>query len=121
MLADRQNFRSLQFLNLQFITHSVVLKSIIIIIMTITIIIIIVIHVVWQLQSMALFDIHVVDTDTRSHPPHSHAAVLASASAEKKRKYSNACPDHCATFTPLYFSVDELAGDEANCFLCHLS
>ena len=33
---------------------------------------------VWQLQSMALFDIHVVDTDARSHLTHSPVAVLAS-------------------------------------------
>ena len=46
--------------------------------------------------------------------------MLASAEAEKKRKYCDACTEHRATFTPLCFSVDGLAGDEAACFLKHL-
>ena len=51
---------------------------------------------------------------------HSPVAVLASAEAEKKRKYCDACTERRATFTPLCFSVDGLAGDEAACFLKHL-
>ena len=38
-----------------------------------------------------LFDIRVVDTDARSYLSHSPVAVLASAEAEKKRKYCDAC------------------------------
>ena len=37
---------------------------------------------VWEPQAMALFDIRVVDTDTRSYLSHSPVAVLASAEAE---------------------------------------
>ena len=61
-----------------------------------------------------------VDTDARSYLSHSPVAVLASAEAEKKRKYCDACTERRATFTPLCFSVDGLAGDEAACFLKHL-
>ena len=40
---------------------------------------------VWQLQSMTLLKIHVVDTDAMSYLSHSPAAVLASAEAEKNK------------------------------------
>ena len=69
---------------------------------------------------MALFDICVVDTDAKSFLSHSPVAVLASAEAEKKRKYCDACTERRATFTPLCFSVYGLVGDEAACFLKHL-
>ena len=75
---------------------------------------------VWEPQAMVLFDIRVVDTDARSYLSHSPSAVLASAEAEKKRKYCDACTECRATFTPLCFSVDGLVGDEAACFLKHL-
>ena len=75
---------------------------------------------VWEPQAMALFDIHVVDTDARSYLFHSLSAVLASAEAEKKRKYCDASTEHHATFTSLCFSVDGLVGDEAACFWKHL-
>ena len=70
-----------------------------------------------QSQSMVLFDICVFDNDTLSYLSHSPSAVLASAEAEKKQKYCAVSSDHRATFTSLYFSVDGLAGDEANSFL----
>ena len=76
---------------------------------------------VWQSQSMALFDIRVVDTDALSYLSHSPTAVLALAEAEKKRKYCTASPDHRATYLhTLCFLVDGLAGGEANSFLQHL-
>ena len=65
---------------------------------------------------MALFDIHVVDTDGRSHLPCSPVAMLDSAEGQKKQKYCDACSDCHATFIPLCFSVGGLAGEEANCF-----
>jgi len=76
---------------------------------------------VWEPQVMALFDIRVVNTDTRSHLSHSPGAVLASAEVEKKWKYCDACTECSATFMPLCFSVDGLVGDEAACFLKHLA
>ena len=75
---------------------------------------------VWEPQAMVLFAICVVDTDAKSYLSHSSVAVLASAEAEKKRKYCDACTERHATFTPLCFSVDDLVGDEAACFLKHL-
>jgi len=75
---------------------------------------------VWEPQVMALFDIHVADTDTRHHLSHSPGAMLASAEAEKW-KYCDAFTEHHATFMPLCFSVDGLVGDEAACFLKHLA
>jgi len=76
---------------------------------------------VWEPQAMAAFDTCVIDTDARSYLSHSPGAVLASAEAEKKRKYCDACTKRCATFTPLCFSVDGIIGDEAACFLKHLA
>ena len=76
---------------------------------------------VWQLQSIALLEIHVVDTDTMSYLSHSPAAVLASTEAEKKQKYCAASSDCYATFTPLCFLVDELVGDDTNCFFLYLA
>ena len=75
---------------------------------------------VWESQAMVLFDIRVVDTDAKSYLSHSPVAVLASAEAEKKRKYCGVCTEHRATFTPLCFSINGLVGDEAACFLKHL-
>ena len=75
---------------------------------------------VWEPQAMALFDIRVVDTDAKSYLSHSPVAVLASAEAEKKRKYCDACTERRATFKLLCFLVDGLVGDEAACFLKHL-
>ena len=72
---------------------------------------------VWEPQAMVLFDIRVVDTDTKSYLSHSPVAVLGSAEAEKKIKYCDACTErrrrdacteHRATFTPLCFLVDGL-------------
>jgi len=67
-----------------------------------------------------LFDIRAVDTDARSYLSHSPGAVLASAEAEKKQKYCDACTKCHPIFTPLCFLVDGLVGNEAACFLKHL-
>ena len=44
-------------------------------------------------------------------------AVLSSAECDKKQKYSQACQDWRATFTPLCVSVDGMMGQEARAFL----
>ena len=46
-----------------------------------------------------------------------YIAVIDSAEHEKKRKYSLACQDRRATFTPLCMSVDGTIGCEATSFL----
>ena len=80
---------------------------------------------VWLPQAEALFDIRVVDTDAQSYLRHAPSRVLLNAEVEKKNKYAEACAARRAHFTPLCFSVDGLAGSEANCFLkrmaCRLS
>ena len=72
---------------------------------------------VWIPQSEVLFDIRVVDTDAQSYRNRTPLAVLCSAECDKKRKYSQACLDQRATFTPLCVSVDGMMGHEAAVFL----
>ena len=69
-----------------------------------------------QPQAEALFDIHRIDTYAQSYQSHSPLTVLISAEAEKKHKYSTACSDHCASSTPMCFSVDGLLDCEADVF-----
>ena len=75
---------------------------------------------VWIPQSEALFDIHVVDTDAQTYCDCTPLTVFSSVEHEKKRKYSLACQDWKATFTPLSplcLSVDGMMGCEATAFL----
>ena len=76
---------------------------------------------VWQPQTEALFDIRVVDTDARSYCGRTPSAVLCSAEAEKKRKYSLACQSRRASFTPLVVSVDGVLAPEAKYLVRRLS
>ena len=72
---------------------------------------------VWQPQTVALFDIRVVDTDAPSYSHRDVAAVLSSAEEEKKRRYCDAADVCCASFTPLVVSVDGVLGREADHFI----
>ena len=54
------------------------------------------------------------------HLPTAPEAVLHGAEVEKK-KYSEACLAHHASFTPLCFSVDGMLGTEARFFLRRLA
>ena len=76
---------------------------------------------VWEPQAEALFDLRVIDTDAQSYHSRSPQSVLASAEEDKKRKYSDACADRRASFTPLCLSVDGLLGGEAEVFLRQLA
>jgi len=58
---------------------------------------------VWKPQTMALFDIRVVDTNGRSYLSHSSGVVLTSTEVEKKWKYCDACTERHANFTLLAF------------------
>ena len=51
---------------------------------------------VWQPQTAALLDVHVVDTDAQSYASRTVDAVLSSAEQEKKRKYSAAVEERRA-------------------------
>ena len=71
---------------------------------------------VWVPQAEVLFDIRVVDTDARSYRNRTPLAVLCSAEHHKKLKYSQACQNRRATFTPLVLSVNGMMGCEAAAF-----
>ena len=62
-----------------------------------------------------------VDTDARSYCGRTPIAVLCSAEVEKKLKYSLACQNHRASFTPLCASVDGLLAPEARFFVQRIS
>ena len=74
------------------------------------------VHWVWLSQPEAIFDICVVDTNTQSNLHHAPSRVLLNAEVEKMNKHAEACAARHAYSTPLCFSVDGLAGSEANCF-----
>ena len=62
-------------------------------------------------QTEALFDICVVDTDTWSYCDRSPMEVLTAAEKEKKDKYTTACEERRALFTPLCVFVDGMMGE----------
>jgi len=68
-----------------------------------------------------LFDIRVINTDAQSYSARTPLAVSCLAEVEKKRKYSQACNDRRATFTPLCVSVDGMFGPETEFFVKRLS
>ena len=72
---------------------------------------------VWQLQTVALLDVRVVDTDAQPYTSRSVSAVLSAAEQEKKRKYLEAAEPRHSSFTPFVLSVDGMMGPEASCFL----
>ena len=75
---------------------------------------------VWQPQAEALFDVRVTDTDAQSYLHRSPKDVLTTAENEKKKKYSTACEERRANFTPLCVSVDGMLGSEADFFFKRL-
>ena len=72
---------------------------------------------VWLPQAEALFDIRVIDTDAQSYGNRSPRDVIKSAENEKKAKYTRACEERRAQFTPLCISVDGVLGSEAEVFV----
>ena len=75
------------------------------------------IYGVWQPQGDVLFDVCVIDVDAPSYQGCSPQAVLCSAEAEKKHKYTEACLACHASFTPLCFSTDGMFGIEVDFLL----
>ena len=75
---------------------------------------------VWMPQVEALFDIRVVDTDAKSYGNSAPFDVLTRAEKEKKAKYTLACEERRAVFTPLCISVDGMLGRETDHFLRRL-
>ena len=72
---------------------------------------------VWLPQAEALFDVRIVDTDAQSYRGRTPKDVLKGAEKEKKAKYSAACEERHALFTPLCCSVDGMLGGEAEVFV----
>ena len=70
-------------------------------------------HGFWQRGRPAIFDVHITDTDCRSHRHKAPDKVLADQEKEKKNKYLDACHERRKDFTPLVYSVDGMAGREA--------
>ena len=71
---------------------------------------------VWQRQCTAMFDVHLVDSNSPSYSDQSPQSVLASAEREKKRKYIAACQSHHCSFMPLCLTIDGLVGVEMKTF-----
>ena len=63
-----------------------------------------------------LFDIQITDTDAQSNGNMTPRDVLAVAKKEKKHKYTLACEERRAVFTPICCSVDEMIGKEGKMF-----
>ena len=70
-----------------------------------------------QLQSEAILDIRVMDTDSDSYCNHSVAAVISTAEEEKKRKYNTAVETRKGSFSSFVVSVDGYMGKEATYIL----
>ena len=45
---------------------------------------------IWQRQTLALFDVRVIDTDAKSYVSHTFESVLSQAENDKKKKYVDA-------------------------------
>ena len=69
------------------------------------------VHGVWQAQTEALFDVHVIGTDAQSYYHQTVQAVLASAEEEK---HLDAAEARQVSFTPFVVSVDGVTGREVN-------
>ena len=77
---------------------------------------------IWLSMSLAprcegIFDIRVVDTDALSYGSCVPQDVLRALEMDKKHKYSRACQDQGASFTPICVSDDGLLGKEMDFFL----
>ena len=74
---------------------------------------------VWQSQTVALFDIRVIDTDAPSYLHRDVASILSSAEEEKMGKYNDAAEARRPSFiyTTSCIRVDGVLGREAECFI----
>ena len=75
---------------------------------------------VWMPQAEALFDVRVIDTDAQSYCNRTPREVINAADNQKKCKYTTACEERQASFTPICCSVDGVFGSEAEVFLKRL-
>eukprot|EP00957_Ditylum_brightwellii_P180736 13768931-Ditylum_brightwellii.AAC.1 len=71
------------------------------------------VHGFWQRGTTAIFDIPVTCLDSPSYQGQEPAKVLLRQEKEKKGKYLQPCLEWRRNFTPLVYSADGMAGDEA--------
>ena len=74
------------------------------------------VHDLWEGGSWCVLDIRITDTDAPSYKHISSAKVLERAAKAKKAKYLQPCLDRRRNFTPLVYSVDGMACNEAMAF-----
>jgi hypothetical protein len=70
-------------------------------------------HGFWQCGHTAIFDVHIMDTQSCSYQNKDYQKVLAQQEKEKKNQYLCPCLEMRKDFTPLVYSVDGIAGREA--------
>ena len=70
-------------------------------------------HGYWQRGRFAIFDVHIMDTDSCLAWGREFLKVLAAQEKEKKVKYLDSCLQQCEDFTPHVYSVDGIVGQEA--------
>jgi hypothetical protein len=71
------------------------------------------VHGFWKRGVTGIFDVCITNLDAPSYRGRSPEGILAAAEKAKKDKYLDACLERRQTFTPLVYSADEMAGDEA--------
>jgi hypothetical protein len=76
---------------------------------------------VWERELVTYFDTRVVDTDAATYLSSTVAAKLLQAEKEKVKKYTDACREIRASFTPFVISTDGALGPQASHFLRHLA
>jgi len=70
-------------------------------------------HGFWERGRTTIFDMRITDTDARSYRKKEFAKVLEQHEKEKKDKYLRNCLEMRKDFTPMVYSVDGIAGREA--------
>ncbi len=70
-------------------------------------------HRFWERGRTCIFDMHITDTDAKSYRKKEFGKVLSQHEKEKKNKYLQTCLFMRRDFTPMVYSVDGIAGREA--------
>jgi len=78
-------------------------------------------HGFWQCDRTAIFDVRIMNTQSRSYWNKDYQKVLAHQEKEKKNQYLHPCLEMRKDFTPLVYSVDGIAGREAKNAEKHLA
>ena len=74
------------------------------------------VHGLWETGSGYVLDVCISDTDANSYKDKTLKKVLEEHVKRKKDKYVQACLDRRRSFTPLVYSVTEMACKEARAF-----